>query len=78
MSDLLKTTVYLGRDDYARLKSLARREGRPPAALIREAVREYTREHGPPPLPRSLGSGRSGCGDLSERAEELLEGMGEK
>jgi hypothetical protein len=75
MSDLLKTTLYLPEADYARLKALARREGRPTADLVREAVAEYARSRGAKRLPRSLGAGRSGRGDLSERAEELLKGM---
>jgi len=29
-------------------------------------------------LPSSIGAGRSGAGDLSERAESLLEGMGKR
>jgi hypothetical protein len=70
-----KTTVYLDRADYQRLKALARRQGRKPAALVREAVAVYTRQHGTP-LPRSLGAGRSGKRNLSERAEQLLRGMG--
>lgn len=75
MSDLQKTTLYLDRDDYARIKARARAEGRAPAELIREAVATYIFER-PVVLPRSLGSGKSGLGDLSERAEELLAGMG--
>lgn len=77
MSDRIKTTVYLGREDYRSLKALARRVGRAPAALVREAVAEYTVRHGDSPLPSSLGVGRSGRNDLSERAEELLGGLGE-
>lgn len=78
MAELFKTTVYLDREDYARLKSLAQREGRPPAALIREAVAEYARGRRSAPLPRSLGAGHSGRGDLAERSEELLAGLGER
>ncbi|MCX8073536.1 MAG: ribbon-helix-helix protein, CopG family [Candidatus Binatia bacterium] len=70
-----KTTVYLDRADYERLKALARKQGRKPAELVREAVAWYAREHGAR-LPASLGKGHSGKGDLSERAEELLEGLG--
>lgn len=77
MSDRLKTTVYLDRSAYARLKSLARRRGESPASLVREAVAEYAERHDTSPLPRSLGTGRSGLGDLGERAEELLAGLGE-
>lgn len=71
-----KTTVYLDSADYRRLKAIARTQGRTPAALVRDAVAEYARRHGRRKIPRSLGAGRSGRGDLSERAEELLEGMG--
>jgi hypothetical protein len=71
-----RTTVYLDRADYQRLKVIARVQGRAPAALIREAVAEYARRHGGRRLPKSVGVGRSGRGDLSERAEELLAGMG--
>jgi hypothetical protein len=69
-----KTTVYLDGADYQRLKVLARRQGRKPAELVREAVARYARRGAP--VPRSLGAGRSGKGNLSERAEALLQGMG--
>lgn len=73
----VKTTVYLDDLDYRRLKALAQEEGRSAAELIRVAVAEYARRRSPPPPPGSIGLGRSGLGDLSERAEELLQGMGE-
>lgn len=73
---MTKTTVYLDPVDYRRLKAIARAQGRSPAALVREAVAEFARRHGRHGLPRSVGAGRSGRGDLSERAEELLGGMG--
>jgi predicted transcriptional regulator len=72
-----KTTIYLDPDDYRRLKALARRQGRPTAALVREAVAEYARKHAPAVAPRSVGAARSGRRDLSVRAEELLDGLGE-
>ena len=71
-----KTTIYLDAADYRRLKALARAQGRPAAQLIREAVAEYARRHAPAPAPTSIGAGRSRTGDVSERAEELLEGLG--
>lgn len=71
-----KTTVYLDREDYRRLKILAAEDGRPPAALIREAVSEYAARRLPRRKARSVGAGRSGRKDLSERAEELLAGLG--
>jgi len=78
MSDLTKTTLYLPEADYRRLKDLARREGRATAELVREAVAQYARRRRPARLPGSLGVGRSGRGDLSERAESLLKGMGRR
>lgn len=71
----MKTTVYQDAADYRRLKALARAEGRSVAELIREAVAQYTTRRAGAAEPRSLGAGRSGRGDLSERAEELLEEM---
>ncbi|HXV64653.1 MAG TPA: ribbon-helix-helix protein, CopG family [Vicinamibacteria bacterium] len=73
---LIKTTVYLTDREYSRLKELAREQNRPAAELVREAVAEYARHHGPRRAPRSLGAGHSGRGDISERAEELLDGLG--
>jgi len=78
MSELTKTTLYLPAADYRRLKALALREGRSAAELVREAVAEYARRRGGARLPRSLGAGRSGRRDVSERAEELLGGMGRR
>lgn len=78
MSSLTKTTVYLPEGDYRRLKAMARRQKRPTAELLRDAIAEYARRHHPKTRPRSLGAGRSGRHDLSERAEELLAGMGRR
>jgi predicted transcriptional regulator len=75
MPGVLKTTVYLGDADYRRLKAIARELGRPPAALVREAVAEFARAHTPRKRPRSVGAGHSGRGDVSERAEEFLSGL---
>lgn len=75
-SSVEKTTVYLNSTDYERIKAIARVEGRSAADLVREAVAQYARRHGSRLRPRSLGSGRSGRGDLAERAEDLLDGMG--
>ena len=77
MTDPTKTTVYLDPEDYRRLKALARAQGRSTASLVREAVAEYARAHPVPTRPSSIGVGRSGRGDLSERAEQLLTGLGE-
>jgi hypothetical protein len=45
---------------------------------LRKAVAELVAREAKARRPRSLGAGRSGRGDLSERAEELLKGMGRK
>jgi hypothetical protein len=78
MSERMKTTLYLPAADYARIKALALREKRPAAELVREAVVEYAARRGARRLPKSLAAGRSGRGDVSQRAEELLEGMGRR
>jgi predicted transcriptional regulator len=75
MPRVQKTTVYLDEADYRRLKAIARELGRPPAALVREAVAEFAKAHGRRTKARSVGAGRSGRGDISERAEELLSGL---
>lgn len=74
---VIKSTVYLDSADYRRLKQLAQAEGRSAAELVREAVSAYVREHAAVTAPRSVALGRSGRGDLSERDEEFLEGLGE-
>jgi hypothetical protein len=68
--------VYLNPADYRRIKALARAQGRTAAELVREAVSEYARKCAAPVLPQSLGAGRSGRGDVADRAEELLSGLG--
>ena len=73
-----KTTVYLNKGDYRRLKVLAKEAGRPVAELVREAIAEYAARHGAAVRPSSIGVGSSGRGDLSERTEDLLGGMGEE
>ena len=73
-----KTTVYLDESDYRRLKAIGREIRRSPAALVREAVSEFARKHGHRRKILSLGAGRSGRGDIAERAEEFLEGMGKE
>jgi predicted transcriptional regulator len=72
-----KTTLYLDSADYRKLKRIAARGKRAPAALVREAVAEYVVRHGQTRAPRSVGAFSSGRGDVSERAEALLAGLGE-
>jgi hypothetical protein len=67
--------VYLDAADYGRLKAIARARGCAPAQLVREAVARYAAAEAPPRVARSVGAGRSGKADLSERAEDLLAGL---
>jgi hypothetical protein len=78
MAGALKTTVYLDAEEYERLKEIARIEGRAPAELVREAVAEYASRKRPHRRPKSIGAGHSGRGDVAERADELLAGMGRR
>ena len=71
-----KTTVYLNEETYRRLKQIARGKRQTPAAMVREAVAEYTARHTPRLSPRSVGAFKSGRRDLGQRAEELLGGFG--
>ncbi|MEJ7798618.1 MAG: CopG family transcriptional regulator [Solirubrobacteraceae bacterium] len=73
-----KTSVYLSDAASERLADLAEREGRPQAAIIRDAIARYE-----PPVvgdrdfamfDTGEGDGRS-VADIPE--EELLEGFGE-
>ena len=68
--------VPFGLADFRRLETLARAEGRSPAELMHQAFQEYAKQRAAALQPTSLGAGHSGRGDLSERAEELLGGMG--
>ena len=71
-----KTTVYLDPSDYRALKRIAVRKKRQPAELVREAVAEYAARHEPRRVAKSVGAFASGRRDLSEKAEDLLKGMG--
>jgi hypothetical protein len=73
----LKTTVYLDPLSYRELKRLGRLRGWKTASMVREAVMEYAAKHAPRARrPRSVGAFASGKSNLSERAEDLLKGMG--
>lgn len=75
-SDRSKTTLYLDDAVYRRLKVMARARGVAPAMLVREALAQFVASHDTRRRPRSIGAGASRRGDLSERAEDLLEGFG--
>ena len=71
-----KTTVYMDEDAYRQLKQIGRARGLAPAAMVREAVAEYTARHSRRRKPRSVGAFKSGRRDLGQRAEALLGGLG--
>jgi metal-responsive CopG/Arc/MetJ family transcriptional regulator len=76
MASMRKTTMYLDDELYQRVKALAQARGATQALVIRDAIAAYVaHDRG---APRSVGMGRSGSSDLSERAEELLAGMGDE
>jgi len=70
----MKMTIYFEESDYRRLKAISLELGRSPASLVRDAVAAFVRRRLRAKKVQSLGSGRSGRYDLSERAEELLKG----
>ncbi|HXF74414.1 MAG TPA: ribbon-helix-helix domain-containing protein [Actinomycetota bacterium] len=71
MKHMQRITVTLPRDLARRLRMEAERTGRPVSAVVRDAVHAHLDRGGAPPLPSFVGAGRSGRGDVSERAEEL-------
>jgi predicted transcriptional regulator len=54
-----KTTLYLPTELQAGIRDLARRTGRPQAAIIREALERFVGDQ-ERPLPRSIGAGMGG------------------
>ena len=69
-----RTTIFIEPQLERELQALARRSGRPMAAIVREAVAQYVaadRERRPARLG-FVASGRSGRSDIAERHEELL------
>lgn len=71
-----KTTLYLDDEEAIRLRQVSAQEGISQGAIITRALRSYFRAR--LRKARSIGAGRSGRGDLSERSEELLDGMGKR
>lgn len=68
-----KTTLYLEDEIRERIARVAKATGRSQADVIRDALRTvFLRRK----KPRSIGLGKGGR-DLSDRAEDLLEGFGE-
>lgn len=65
-----KTTLHLGEDEARRLRQASEHAGVSQGEIITRALRSYFKAK--TRTARSIGAGRSGRGDLSERAEELL------
>jgi Ribbon-helix-helix protein, copG family len=68
-----RTTIFVPEALERDLQLLAGREGRPTAALVREALAEYIAHRQPArTLPSFVGAFASGRSDIAERHEELL------
>lgn len=74
MYDMKRTTIFLDEDLERRLRDAARRDGRPAAGLVREALDTYlaAREARGTPLPPIAGRFTSGQADTADRVDELL------
>ena len=66
-----RTTLYLDDELELRLKQETRRQKRPMADLVREAIRRYVAE-APVRRPPGAGAFASGRKDTASRAEETL------
>jgi hypothetical protein len=71
-----KTTIYLPDELKKRLEAVARKSGRPEAAVIRDAINVATRDAAGP-LPR-IPLMEQGLGDptIAENVDLLLQGFG--
>ena len=69
-----KTTVYLPDELKSQLKRTARRRGVSEATVIRDAIRVAVSDD----RPRPRGGLFAGSEPIAERAEELLDGFGER
>jgi hypothetical protein len=71
-----KTTIYLPDDLKQRVEEVARRTGRPEAAVIRDAINSATLAFAAPQPTIPLTE--SGLGDptIAENVEDLLSGFG--
>ncbi len=72
---MVRTTVYLTEELKQALERVARAQQRSEAQLIREGVRQVLEQYAPAPRIPLFDSGDP---DLAERADELLEGFGER
>ncbi len=68
-----RTTVFFDEQIERELRAAARRENRPAASIVREAVEQYLVAHRPGrSKPGFIAIGDSGCTDTAERHEDLL------
>ena len=68
-----RTTIFVPEPLERDLQLYARSEGKPVAAVVREALVEYLADRRPASaLPSFVGIGHSGRSDIAERHEELL------
>ena len=69
-----RTTIFIEPQLERELQALARRNGQPMAAVVREAIAQYVAaDKGRRPARLGfVASGRSGRSDVAERHEELL------
>jgi hypothetical protein len=69
-----RTTIFIDERLERELQAIARRQGQPVAALVREAVARYVLEArgASAPRPRFVAAGASGHHDVAERHEDVL------
>jgi predicted transcriptional regulator len=69
-----RTTIFMNESVEADLHGLARRQQRPVAALVREAVEQYVagQRRAGSARPGFVAIGRSGAADTAERHEAML------
>lgn len=73
-----KTTIYLPDRLKRNVERVAREERRSEADVIRDAVESAIADRQPPAPRIPLGPYSLGAPDIAERAEELLDGFGER
>lgn len=68
--DMKRTTIFLPESLERQLQQFARRQDKPVAAIVREAVTKHLESNREPfQMPRTFDSGRS---DVATRFEELM------
>lgn len=66
-----ETIIYLPEETEANLQELASKNGKSISELIEEVINNYVSQTSKK-LPKSIGMGASGRGDLSLKVDELL------